>query len=209
MNKYNYTYKDEDGFKIEAYFNEEISSRYALILNTLCDSNETLIILMMNPSLAGTSKNDEIINPSITGVFPSDATMTILINRFRERYSKIIVINTIPIIEKHSKNINKYINEIKAEKLINLDYIDDILKTTKNFTLLLATGEIKNNVHKDIYIEVMNKIEELISEDQILYAINILASGYSGHPIGKNSALFENLTAVKKKNSSWLLKEID
>lgn len=177
------------GYEVTMVPKETKGYRYALEIDTPYPSkNLSLFVLMMNPSVAD-SRN-------------MDPTVTTIIKNLGKNYSRIIIVNTTPVIETSSDNLKNHQSEINQQAMVNAKTVGRMVKEAKHFHFLVATGEIQKGVNDKSYIELMNKIDDMTTGDG-LYTVRLTKDGYGGHPLYKKTSEIQNLTHIRKADDQW------
>jgi len=169
--------------------------RYSLeIMTNDKDKASTLFVLMKSPSKAGRNRADPTVNRIIGGV--------------KGQYHKIVIVNTMAVVETNSGELETLRDKINDSAECNYQRIANLLKEAGPMRLLIATGNANSEIQKATYIKAMDEISNIVPEAK-LYVAKLNASGYGAHPLAANYTELASLTHVRKADDTWHLEVVN
>jgi len=156
----------------------------------------TLVALMKSPSEANDSQSDQTVNT--------------LLNGLDDRYKRVIIVNTTPLIiddETPPKDRTAEVQKYAAE---NKQMVAMMIQDAKKFHLLVATGELETGVNDELYPALMSTIDELTTIGDGLFVVN---TTHDNHGVGilRSKQYLQNsyLSRAHKVDDDWHLELVE
>lgn len=159
--KYNSTYVDIKNIKCDqANLLNTINQRtyLTLPLNT-SGSNETISIILMNPSYADNTQSDKTIN-------------TVIDFCYTNNYKLLTILNLFPIYNTKSSALYQDLSNLKANNLLESTLLTNIQNFKLNLNsskIVLAWGDCPKNFNATLYYNTISKILKLLAPKENIY----------------------------------------
>ena len=163
----------------------KLKCRYSLKIKLKKNGNESIIVILKNPSKADEDKSDYTVNRVISYIYNCKTDSNSILNNI----SSIIILNLFPIYEPKSNKLPKSITESTVREL-NLNEIKKY--TSQHKKVIVAWGNHPANLKREFETLSSETLRILTENENTIYHIGLLSK--SNNP--KHGQVWKNIDII-------------